>query len=108
MAVDADVPGIDVVEAVQQAGEGGLARAGMADHRHGAAGRDFEVDAVEDLAARVVAEAHVLEAHARAAGHQRHGVGRVLHVLAFVEQAEQALHVGHRLLHLAVHHAEQE
>ncbi|MCY1282624.1 hypothetical protein D9M70_314660 [compost metagenome] len=78
----------------------------MADHRQGAAGRDLEVDAVEDFPPRVVAEAHLLEAHPRAAGDQRHGAGLVLHVLALVEQAEQALHVGQRLLHLAVHHAE--
>ena len=80
----------------------------MADHRDGAAGRDLEVDAVQDLAARVVAEAHGLEADPRPRHRERHRAGPVLHVLPLVEQAEQPLHVRERLLDLAVDHAEQE
>ncbi|MCY1181484.1 hypothetical protein D9M73_219910 [compost metagenome] len=63
---------------------------------------------MEDFPARVIAEVHVFEAHARAAGLQRDGAGGVLYVLAFVQQAEQPLHVGQRLFHLAVHHPQHE
>ncbi|MNM92436.1 hypothetical protein D3C81_1047690 [compost metagenome] len=108
MTVDGDASAVHVVEAVQQARQGRLAAAGVADHRHRAAGGDLEVDVVEDLPARIVAEAHVLEAHPWLGGDQRRGVRRVLHILALIEQAKQALHVGECLLDLAVHHAEQE
>ena len=108
VAVDGDAPLADVIEAVQQARQGGFARTRMADHRHGAAGGNLEVHAVQDLPARVVAEAHALEAHGGPAAVQGHGIRRVLHILALVEQAEQAFHVGQRLFHFAVHHAEQE
>ena len=80
----------------------------MADHRHRAAGRDLEIDAVQDLAARVVAEAHGFEADPRARHRERHRSGPVLHVAPLVEQPEQPLHVHQRLLELAVDHAEQE
>ena len=79
----------------------------MTDDRDRAAGGDLEVDAVQDRAPRVVAEAHVLEAHARPARDERLRAGPVLYVLPLVEQAEQPLHVGQRLLDLAVHHAEE-
>jgi hypothetical protein len=75
---------------------------------HRAARRDLEVDAVQDLAARVVAEAHALEAHARPRDRERLGAGPILHVAPLVEQPEQPLHVDERLLELAVDHPEQE
>jgi hypothetical protein len=67
----------------------------------------LEIDALQDLATRVVAEAHLLEAHGRAlrtSGRRRRAV---LHVLRLFEQAEEAFDIGERLLHLAVHHAEE-
>ena len=44
----------------------------------------------QDLPARVVAEADVFEGDARTMGSQREGTVPVLHVLALVQQAEQA------------------
>ncbi len=79
----------------------------MPDHRQGAAGRDREADAVQDLAAAVVAETHVLEIHPRLVRDQGAGPGAVAHFLGLVEQAEQAFDVGDRLFHLAVDHAQE-
>jgi hypothetical protein len=56
---------MDVVEAVEQPRDGGLAGARRADHGNGLAGRHLEADALEDRALRIVGEMHVLEADRR-------------------------------------------
>ena len=105
--LDRDASGIDVVEAVQQARERGLSRAGVADHGDGAAARHFEADPAQDVAARIVAEAHVFEHHFRPVRVQRDCIIAVAHVHAFVEKTEQSLQIGEGLLDLAIHHAQQ-
>ncbi len=107
-AVDADAPGVDVVETVQQTRQRRLSGTGVADHGDRAAGGNLEVDAVQDLAARVVAESNALEADARMTRHERHGAGAILHVRVLIQQREQPSQVGERLLDLAIHHAEEE
>src|SRR5690606_3151413 len=104
--VDADMPFIDVVKAVQQPRQGRFTRAGMTNNGHRAPGRNFEVDAVQDPTALVVTELHLLETHGRVGGLERHRAFAVLDVLALVEQAKQAFHVRQRLLYFAIHHAE--
>ena len=61
LAVDRDAPGGRIVETVEQPGDGRLARARRPDD--GAAGprRDVEVEAGQDLAPGLVAEADILE-----------------------------------------------
>ena len=70
LPVDGDAPAGQVVEAEQQPRDRRLAGAGRADDRDRAAGRHLEAQAFEDLALRLVGEAHVLEAD-RAAGDRR-------------------------------------
>jgi hypothetical protein len=99
-------PGLHVVEAEQQPRQRRLARAGMADHRHRAAGGNGKVDVEEDLPLRLVGEADVLEAHGAGAGGQRRGIRRVGDLAVLGLEGEHALDVGERLADLAVEHAE--
>ena len=68
----------------------------------------LKLTSLQDLAARVVGEAHAARTltRGRAVCSGDRAVA-ILHVLALVEQAEQALEVGERRLDLAIHHAEQ-
>ena len=61
--VDPDGASAHVVEAIEQAREGGLSRARGADQRHARAGGYPQAQALEDGAPSVVAEGYVLEAH---------------------------------------------
>ncbi len=65
--------GGDVVEAWQQRGQGGLARAGGADEGRDGAGLEVEVDIAEDLGAPVVGEGHAAQGDVVAVG--EHGGG---------------------------------
>ena len=56
VAVDEHAPVGDVVEARDEAGDGGLAGAGLADERHRLPGRHLEADVAEDGAIGVVGE----------------------------------------------------
>ena len=113
LAVDRDAPGVDVVEAKEQARQRALARARRPDHGDRLAGRDLEAHAVQDLAVAVVAEADIVEAN-RAAGRparrrddERRRVRRVGDLAVLAEQREHLLQVDQRLLDLAVDHAEE-
>ena len=79
----------------------------MADHRHGASRRDLEIDVEQDLAARIVAEIDVLEAHSDEAGLERAGTVGVGHLAMRMHQPEHALDVGQRLADLAIQDAEE-
>ena len=105
--VDGDSPGIDVVEAKQQARERRLAGAGLADHGELFARRDGEVDTAQDLTFGVIAELHGLEADLGAFGGQRPRVGGVGDRGFDIEQAEHAGRIGHRFLELAIDEAEE-
>ena len=89
-AVQAHLPGVDVVEAGQQQGERRLPRSARPDQGDALAGPDPEREAVEERSRAGVAEAHVGEIDV--AGHLAHRfcVGRVGHVGAGVEQGEDA------------------
>ncbi len=65
LAIDANAPGGRVVEAVEEPGDGRLAGAGRTDDRAARPRRDVEIETLQNLAARVVAEAQVLEADVR-------------------------------------------
>ena len=61
MAVVADLALLDVVEAVDQVGDGGLAGAGGTDEGDLLARTAVEVDVVQDDLVLVVAEVHILK-----------------------------------------------
>ena len=61
VAVDQHLAAVDVVEARDQVGDRGLARAGRADQGDGLAGLGAEADVLEDRPARIVGAGDVLE-----------------------------------------------
>src|SRR5260221_9615699 len=61
LTVDQDAPSLRIVEAVEQPRDGRLARARRPDDGAAGARRNVDVEAFEDLAARIVAEAEVVE-----------------------------------------------
>ncbi len=70
-------------------------------------GGNRERDVEQDLPVRLVAEIDVLEAHLAIRNAQRRGAGRILDLGVLLDQPEQPLHVGERLLDLAVDDAEE-
>src|SRR3972149_5968767 len=86
-AVPQDRAARDVVEAVQQPRQRGLARARMADHRDAVTGRDREAHPVQDLARALVVEVHAAAFHGRRA---RGPLGRPRPVLDLAVLREQA------------------
>ena len=97
-------PSLHVVEARHQHHERGLARAGRADERHGAARLHLEVHVAQHGLAAVVAEGHVAQLHAPAARRQRRRAGRRGEPRLAVEQLEHPRARGHR----ALGHAERD
>src|SRR4029077_12077036 len=102
LPVDGDAPAADLVEAEQEARDGGLAGAGRADHRDPVAGRNLEADVLEDLPVRLVGEGDVLEADRPALDRERLGPRLVLDLGLAREDREHALDVDDRLLDLAI------
>ena len=107
LAVDRNAPAADLVEAEQQARDGGFAGAGRTNHRHFAAGRDLEAEPFEDFPIGLVGEGDVLEADRTALDHERLGVRLVLDLRLAREDCEHPLDVDHRLLDLAIDHAHE-
>ena len=123
---DLDAPTAYIVKAIEQARQRGLARARRADHGHGLAGRDFETEVVQNFAPtarrtpchipfrtrsglRVVAEAHMFEAHGWRTRRQHQVVGAraIGHFARTLEQRKHLVDVGQTLLDLAVEHAQE-
>jgi hypothetical protein len=106
-AVDHYAPGGDVVEAEEQAGDGGFAGAGGSNDGDFMAGGDVEGDAFEDFALRRVAEPDVLEGDGAGrffiemAG-ECAGIGAVFDFLVDVEELEHLLHVHQALFDCVV------
>src|SRR5690606_8196581 len=67
----------DVIEAVEQTRDGGLAGAGGADNGDGLASGHLEADALEDRTVGVVVEGDILEAQARTGDDERLCIGLV-------------------------------
>src|SRR6185437_6632504 len=107
LAIDADRPGIDVVEAEEEARDRRFAAAAGADDGDGAAGRHGEGDALEDGPSRIVAETHVVEDDLAGADMERLRARRVLHLRGDGEQLEHLFQIGQRLLDVAIDHAEE-
>ena len=76
----------------------------MADHRHGLAGWDAEIDIEQDLPPGLVAKADMLEAYRARSGPQFAGIGGILNLAILLQQMKHALDVGQRLPNLAVEH----
>ncbi len=73
MAVDVDGAGLDVVEARDEADDGGFSAAGRADDAYELAGLDLEVEIGEDWVVGVVAEGDVVEFDLAVAGFRARG-----------------------------------
>ena len=69
--------------------------------------RHSERDVVEDFAAHIVTEAHILESDFAVADLERLCPRLVLDLGKHLGQLEHRLHIGQRLLDLAVHEAEE-
>ncbi len=112
-AVDADRAVVGVVEAADQLGDGGLARAGLADEGHGLAGRDPQVDVVQHRPVGLVSEAHAAQLDLAMDRGQLVRVGRLGHLRLSGEQLAQlddggaALLVGVVELHQGLHRREE-
>ena len=89
-AVDGDAAGFDVVEAVQQVRDGGLARAGGADEGDLLARARVERDVLQNGLFRHVAEAHIIQHHVTL-DHRIHGVLRIGFLGILVHDLEHAL-----------------
>ena len=105
--VDRDAPAGDVVEAEQEARQRALPRAGRTDDGDGMARRNGEAHVEQDLAVLLVAEVDVLEAHLAATDIERRGARRIGDFRVLLGKREHPLHVGERLLDLAVEHAQE-
>ena len=100
-AVDGDAARIDVVEAVEQVGDRGLARAGRADEGDFLPRLCIERNVPQNRLARDIAEGHIVELDI--ALHVRHvcGIGFVRLLLGAVEHVKYALRTGKRGKHRA-------
>ena len=107
LAVDEDAALVHVIEAEQQARQGGFSGTARAHHRHLLSGGDGEADLVQDGAVGVVGEAHLVEYHLATAHHQVRRVHMVLDLGLFLQYVEHQPHVGEGVLELAIDHAEE-
>ncbi|KAF1047543.1 MAG: hypothetical protein GAK38_01894 [Xylophilus sp.] len=98
---------IHVVEAVDQRGDAGLARAGGADQRDRLVRRHHEVDAVQHTVAGPVAEVHAAQLDRRLQRRGRERAGPVLQGQRHVEHVEDALAGRHRALQHGVLHRQR-
>ncbi len=97
--VKADLPGADIIEARDQAGQGGLAHAGRPHQCDDAVGRDLQVDLLQHRVALTVTEVHVAERQgaARTAG-QCDRVRGLRHLRLLLQQLGHPVTAGQRLL----------
>ncbi len=107
LAVDRDPPGVHVVEAVDQARQRRLAGAAVTDHGDLLPRRHLEIERVQDRALRLVAEIHGLETNPATRDLQRRRAGTVGDLGLAFEQFEDQVHIGQRILDLAIHDAEK-
>src|SRR5690606_3943706 len=92
----------DIVEAVEQPRDRGLAGARRTDNGGGLAGRHLETDALEDGPVGIVVEPDVVEAHDRSADDQWLRPRTVLDLRVLVEEPEHRLNVGKALANFAI------
>ena len=107
LAVDEDAAAGRLVEAEQQAGDGGFAGTRGADDGHRMPGRHLEAHALEDRALRDIGEMHVLEAHDAFRHLERLGAWLVLDLGVALDDREHVVDIDQRLLDLAVEHAHE-
>src|SRR6185437_2094052 len=101
-AVEKDAALLDVIEAQEEAGDGGLAGARMPDNRQARAGLGDEADVAQDPILALVGEPDVVELDAASRGEGRTRNRRGLEGDGSVEQFENALGAGHRGLQVVV------
>ena len=103
MAVHRDLALERVVEATEQVGDAGLARATGPDQGHDLAGGHVEAHVVQHFFAGGIAKVHVIESHLALDGRQFHRVRRILDVGRLVQQLKDALAGGDGFLKDVVH-----
>ncbi|MCY1425950.1 hypothetical protein D9M71_417580 [compost metagenome] len=92
LAVDANLPAVDVIETQQQVDKRGFAGARAANQADFFARADAQAQAIEHLAFTIVIEAHLIEGYRAAGGHQHAGTRRVLHLGALGQRCHAILH----------------
>ena len=107
LTIDRDAPCIDIVEAVDQARQRRFSRPTVADHRDLGPRRDLEIQSVQDPAFRLIAKVHPLEADLATGDLQRCRIRRITDLRLALEQLEYQIHVGQRVLDLAIDDAEK-
>jgi hypothetical protein len=107
LPVDRDPTAGEVVEAVHQPRERRFARPRRPDHRERRARGDVEVEALQYVVPRFVAEADMVEADVPRRHGKRRGVGRIDDARGRVDQIEHRGHIDHPLADRAIDHAEQ-
>jgi hypothetical protein len=107
LPVDGHAARLDVVKAIKDSRDGGLAGPCRTHHRDGFSGRHPEADALQDRAVVVVGKNHVLEFDVALRDDQRLRIGLVLHLLRPSQQAEHHLHVDEALGDVAVDGAQE-
>ena len=107
LTVDRDRAPLDIVEAEQQAPDGGFARPRRADHGHGAPCGRIERDPLEDRTRRVITEHDIAEPHRGPGDLQITRIGFLADIRFLFQQAEHLRHVDQRLPDLAIDRAEE-
>ena len=102
LAIDGDSSSADVVKTIKEPRQGRLSRAAGTDHRDRAPRRYGERHVEQNLAVGLVTKIDMLEAHLAGARQKRCGARRILDFGILIDKVEHALHVGHRLLDLAI------
>ena len=100
VAVEADRPPVDVVEAHEQVDEGRLAAAGWADDRDALAGSHVEIEIADERAFGRVGKAHVLDIDQSCRIGQDNRIRLVGQDLVLGQQVEEAGGAGDRVLQL--------
>ena len=107
LAVDDHAPARQLVEAEQDARDGGFAGAGRSDDGDHFSRRNREAHLLQDRALRIVGEGHVLEVDLAFLHPQLLGARLVDDLRRFVQQREHGLDVDQALLDLAIDHAHE-
>ncbi len=100
MPADQDAPAFGLIEAAQQVDDGGLAAAGGAHQGDGLAGLDVQVEVLDHRLVVLIPEVHMVENDVAADGARVNGIRLVLDLGRGIDQLEDALGRGQRVLHL--------
>ncbi len=107
LTINQDAAAVYLVETKQQARQRGLTGPAGTHYRQLAARRNSEADVEQDLPVRLIAEVYVFKAQLAALHRQFHSLGTVLNFGLLIQQFDQHVHIGQRILDLPVHDAKK-